>query len=142
MAVCTTANARAAMLGPVLVATMASSTCWFQARTTLSPLPARAGWGLPTVATRPKVRTSATPMTVVTLRICRHPSAGQPTRARHCPQASRRELEPWRGQGQGTHVLAGQDLPFSLQDTTDRFGDRPGQGHIAGAQLPTTRPGE
>ena len=39
-------------------------------------------------------------------------------------------------------MLAGQDLPFSLQDTTDRFGDRPGQGHIAGAQLPTTRPGE
>src|SRR5215208_8025620 len=43
MAVRTTANARAAMVGPVLVAVMAFRTCWFQARTTLSPVAACAG---------------------------------------------------------------------------------------------------
>ena len=53
MAVWTTAKARAAMVGAVLVALMVSSVSWFQARTTLSPVAARAGWGRPTVATRP-----------------------------------------------------------------------------------------
>src|SRR5215208_6287911 len=43
MAVWTTARARAAMVGPVLVATMASRTCWFQARTTLPSVAAPAG---------------------------------------------------------------------------------------------------
>jgi hypothetical protein len=55
-----------------------------------------------------------------------------------------RRVESWNPGGgkDRERTRWGQDLPFSLQDTTDRFGDRPGQGQIAGAQLPTTRPGE
>jgi hypothetical protein len=43
MAVWTTANARAAMVGAVLASLKVFSSCSFQARTTLSPLAARAG---------------------------------------------------------------------------------------------------
>ena len=37
MAVWRTAKARAAIVGPVLVTAMLSKSCWFQAKTTLSP---------------------------------------------------------------------------------------------------------
>jgi hypothetical protein len=59
MAVWTTANARAAMVGPVLVATMASRTRWFQASTTLSPASARAG-ATPTRAVSPTLNARTT----------------------------------------------------------------------------------
>jgi hypothetical protein len=67
MAVCTIASARAATVGPGGSLRIDSSVSSFHTRTRLSPA-ARAGWGRPTVATKPKARMSTTPMTVVTLR--------------------------------------------------------------------------
>src|SRR5918995_2709495 len=63
MALWRTARARAAMVGPVLVAAMLSRSCWFQARTTLSPpvaapagaRPARTAVN-PTLQTRSRIR--------------------------------------------------------------------------------------
>src|SRR5215207_11435128 len=97
MALWTTAKARAATLGPVLVSLKVSSSCWFQASTTLSPLTAWAGWDRPTPATRPRARTSTRPMTVVSLRICRHPSA-EPTRSAAMPPHGHR-VESWNPGG-------------------------------------------
>jgi hypothetical protein len=74
---------------------------------------------------------------------CRHPSA-EPTRSAATPLtavASRAGTLAGARTG-NARAGAGQDLPFSLQDNVDRFGERPGQGQIAGAQLPTTRPVE
>jgi hypothetical protein len=65
--VCTIASARAAIVGAVLVAAMVSSSCWFQASTTLSPVAARAG-ATPTRAASPTLATSSTTTMVGSLR--------------------------------------------------------------------------
>ena len=90
MAVWMMARARAFTVGPRRTALIASSVSSFQPTTTLSPVAARTGWGRPTVATRPTIRMSTKPMTVVSLRICRRPSAARPARSRRRRWASRR----------------------------------------------------
>ena len=42
-----------------------------------------------------------------------------------------RKRNPGRGKDRERTRWAGQGLPFSLQDITDRFGDQPGQGQTA-----------
>src|SRR4029453_8730313 len=102
MAVCTIANARAATVGAGGRARVDSSVSWFQTRTRLSPVAARAGSGRPTLATSPRARMRTRPLTVVRLRISR-PFPGLPPPPGDADAGiTRRVLEPWRGQGQGT----------------------------------------
>ena len=68
MAVWTTANARAAMVGAVLVCWMLSRACWFQARTTLPPAAAPAG-GTPAGAVSPMLKATSTTRMVASLRL-------------------------------------------------------------------------
>jgi hypothetical protein len=74
----------------------------------------------------------------------RHLPQAQPTPRRDAKVASHGELEPWRGQGQGTQGTgAGQDLPFILQATPwTGSATGPAGSQVASAQLPTTGPGE
>ena len=68
MAVWTTANARAAMVGPVLVCLMAFTICWFQARTTLSPVAACAAATPTRAAVSPTLTTRSTARMMGSLR--------------------------------------------------------------------------
>src|SRR4029453_15046901 len=118
---------------------MDSSVSSFQTRTRLSPSAARAGWGRPTVVTGPRARMRTRPMTVVSLRISRHPSRVDPP-GRDAEAGIAGELEPWRGQGQGAQRYGGSGPAEASKKPMDRIGDRPRQGLIAGRELPMTRP--
>src|SRR5918993_4054167 len=122
MAVCTIASARAATVGAGGSLRIASSVSSFQTRTRLSPVAARAGWGRPTAATRPRIMMSTRPMTVVSLRICRHPSA-VPTRPPATPKvASRVERSNPGGARTGNTVRGGSGSAVHPQEPVDQVG--------------------
>src|SRR5215217_774840 len=68
MALWTTAKARAAMVGAVLVSLMAFRTCWFQATTTLSPVAACAGAKPTRAAVSPTLTATSTARMMGSLR--------------------------------------------------------------------------
>jgi hypothetical protein len=111
MAVCTIASARAATVGAGGSLRIASSVSSFQTRTRLSPVAARAGWDRPSMAARPRVMMRTRPMTMVSLRISRHPSPG-PTRPGVTPKVASRVEDSNPGGGKDREQRgAGQDLP-------------------------------
>ena len=100
------------------------SVSWLQIRTRLSPVAARAGSGRPTVATSPRARLRTRPMTVVSLRIyATLPQGWRPGRDAEAGIAG--ELEPWRGQGQGTALRRVRTCSAASKNQLDRIGDRP-----------------